>query len=291
MKINRQILLSAYEKMCLIRSFESKLLDDFSKGLLSGTTHTYTGQEAIAVAISYWINDADYIFSNHRCHGHYIAIKNDPEGLYNEILGNSTGINKGLGGSQHINNENFYTNGIQGGYMPMAIGVALHKKINKCENIVIAFIGDGTMGEGVVYESLNLASLLSVPIMIVVENNQYAQSTHIRNNLAGKIINRAKAFDIEAEEITSSNFIDLYKSFYKNVNYVRDLKKPFIQIINTYRFNAHSKGDDNRKVEEVDYFKKNFDPLLIIEKNLNQQDIIFIKNNVKERINNLSSIN
>jgi len=249
-----------YEKSVLIRKFETRLLELFSEGKLFGTTHTYVGQEATAVSSITQLNEEDIVFSNHRCHGHFLAKNDDPEGLLAEIMGKELGVCSGRGGSQHLCQGRFFSNGIQGGYLPNALGMAFAEKYNDSRAIVMAFIGDGTLGEGAVYETLNLASLWQVPLLIVVENNRYAQTTPIEQNLAGSIIKRVEAFDILAHEIESNDVAKLYPIFGSAIDYVRNSRRPFVQVVHTYRLNAHSKGDDFRDAEEIGRWHKK-DPL------------------------------
>lgn len=249
-----------YRKIVLIRKFEERLLELFSKGELFGTTHTCVGQEAIAVSVMSLLNKKDIVFSNHRGHGHYLAKSNDPLGLLAEIMGRDIGVCGGRGGSQHLCNDGFYSNGIQGGYLSNALGMAFAEKYRGTGNIVVAFIGDGTFGEGSVYETMNLASLLQVPLLIVVENNRYAQTTPIQMNLSGSIIGRAQAFDISSSQVESNDVSVLYPIFSDVISKVRENQSPFIQVIKTYRLNAHSKGDDFRDQSEIDLWKKK-DPL------------------------------
>jgi len=277
------VLYSLYEKMFLIRSFETLLLELFSSGKLFGTTHTYVGQEANAVSVISNLEENDVVFSNHRCHGHFLAKENDPDSLLAEIMGRENGVCAGRGGSQHLCRNNFFSNGIQGGYLPNALGMAFSEKYNMTGNIVVAFIGDGTLGEGTVYETLNLASLWSVPLLIVVENNRYAQTTPIEHNLAGSIIDRAKAFDISAGEIESNDVSALYPRFSKIIEKVRTFMVPHVEIIHTYRLNAHSKGDDFRDREEIAYWRKK-DPLLYAEKMIPERIRTQIENGVLERL-------
>ncbi len=189
--------LQLYRTMLLIRRFEERLLDEFSAGRLVGTTHAYIGQEANAAGIFSELSPEDVIFSNHRCHGHFLAYGGDLYRLAAELMGKATGLVGGRGGSQHIHWKNFYSNGIQGGIVPVATGMALAEKASGSGNIVAVFLGDGTLGEGVVYESLNIASLWSLPILFVVENNRYAQTTPISLAMAGSIPARFSAFGIE----------------------------------------------------------------------------------------------
>ena len=272
-----------YEKMFLIRKFEEMLLNLFSEGKLFGTTHTYTGQEAIAVTVMEHLFSNDVVFSNHRCHGHFLAKENDPEGLLAEIMGREKGVCGGRGGSQHLHKNNFYSNGIQGGIVANALGMAYAEKYHQTNNIVTVFMGDGTWGEGISYESLNMASLWSVPLLVVVENNRYAQSTPVELNLAGSIIQRAKAFDIDANEIESNDVTVLYPIFKEAVKFVREKQKPFVQIVNTYRLNAHSKGDDDRLKSEIKKWWKK-EPLMYLEKKISKKDLQEIKFSVEQRL-------
>jgi TPP-dependent pyruvate/acetoin dehydrogenase alpha subunit len=243
--------LEIYKEMYRIRLFEETILDLFTKNRLFGTTHTYIGQEAIAVAAIKSLNDNDFIFSNHRCHGHFLAYSKRMDILLAEIMGRADGVCQGIGGSQHICYKNFYSNGIQGGIVPNATGMAFAEKIKGTGNIGINFIGDGTLGQGIVYESLNMASLYQIPILYVIENNQYAMSTKISDAMAGTIGDRLKAFNIEYDETNSNDVSELTILFEKDVNFVRKYGKPYCQIINTYRFSPHSKGDDFRDPYEV----------------------------------------
>jgi len=251
-----------YEKIYLIRYFEETILKLFSKGKLNGTTHAYIGQEANAVAIMSAITNNDIIFSNHRCHGHFLSYTNNPRGLMAEMMGLENGVCGGKGGSQHIHYGNFYSNGIQGGIIANAVGAALAEKINKSGNITIVFLGDGTLGQGIVYESLNIASLWEIPILFILENNYYAQSTPSRLQIAGEISKRAEAFSIKTIESTSNDVKDIYPIIKKSVNYVKEKQIPYFLLLNTFRLCHHSKNDDNRPRSEIEKWKKK-DPILI----------------------------
>jgi len=272
-----------YKKMVLIRKFEELLLDLFSKGKLFGTTHTYVGQEAIAVSVMAHLNEADVVFSSHRCHGHFLAKEDDPEGLLAEIMGRKNGVCGGRGGSQHLHKNNFYSNGIQGGTVANALGMAFAEKYNQTGNIVVSFMGDGTWGEGISYEAMNMAAIWSVPLLVVVENNRYAQSTPVELNLAGSILQRVQAFDIEADEVESNDVAVLYPKFEEAVRFVREKQKPFVQIVNTYRLNAHSKGDDDRSKDEVKKWWKK-EPLQYLETKISKEDIKQTKHSVEKRL-------
>ena len=259
------------------------LLELFNNGHLSGTTHAYIGQEANAVAILSSITNNDIVFSNHRCHGHFLSYTNNPKGLMAEMLGLESGVCGGKGGSQHLQLGNFYSNGIQGGIVANSLGMAFSEKHKKTGNIVVAFMGDGTWGEGISYEALNMSSLWKVPLLIVVENNRYAQSTPVKLNLAGSILQRVQAFDIKANEVESNDVTVLYPKFEEAVRYVREKQKPFVQIVNTYRLNAHSVRDDNRSKDEViKWWKK--EPLHYLETKISKEDIKQVKFSVEKRL-------
>src|SRR5512139_1698674 len=157
-----------YERLYTIRRFEETLLENFPKGVFFGTTHTSLGQEANAVGVLSHLRAGDVVFSNHRGHGHFLASGGDPRSLFAELMGRSTGVCGGRGGSQHLQWGNFYSNGVQGGIIPVATGMALAEKLKGTSSLVVAFLGDGTLGEGVVYESLNMAALWKAPILYVV---------------------------------------------------------------------------------------------------------------------------
>jgi 2-oxoisovalerate dehydrogenase E1 component len=235
----------------LIRSFEERLLKLFSEGKLFGTVHTCIGQEFTGVAVASQLIDGDLMVSNHRCHGHYLARTGDANGLMAEVMGRISGICGGRGGSQHICAHGVYSNGIQGGMTPVSAGMALAQKLNQTGNIVVTFIGDGTLGEGTLYETLNIISKWDLPMMIVLENNLYAQSTSQSLTLAGEICARAEAFGIDSYHGSTANPRALQKQMAEAVKRVRGESRPAFFRIDTSRLMAHSKGDDDRPKDEL----------------------------------------
>ena len=167
--------LSLYERAMTIRSVEQKLLDLFAEGKLVGTVHTCIGQEFTGVAVCGALLPGDLVYSNHRCHGHFLALTDDVSGLLGEVMGKPSGVCGGRGGSQHLCSKGFFSNGIQGGIAPVAAGLAMTLKLRKPGYIGVVFIGDGTLGEGVIYETMNIASKWQLPLLIVLENNLYVQ--------------------------------------------------------------------------------------------------------------------
>lgn len=254
--------LDLYRCMYLIRQFEERALAEFSTGKLFGTTHAYIGQEADAAALFAALGPDDVIFSNHRCHGHFLAYGGDPYRLAAELMGRATGLVGGRGGSQHIHWRNFYSNGIQGGIVPVATGIGLAEKAKASGAISVVFLGDGTLGEGALYESINIASLWQIPVLYVVENNRYAQTTPTELAVAGSMADRFKAFGIETWEAASSDVLTLLPVAREAVDHARS-GGPAACILHTYRFSAHSKGDDPRDPAEIAKIRAEHDPLTI----------------------------
>jgi 2-oxoisovalerate dehydrogenase E1 component len=251
----------ALEQMLLIRAVEERLLALFSEGKLFGTTHTCIGQETCAVAVIGAIDrQRDIVFSTHRCHGHFLAYTDDPDSLIAEIMGRRSGACGGRGGSQHLCTRNFYSNGVQGGIVPVATGMALAEKRKGSGAITVCFFGDGTLGEGVIYEAFNMASLWQAPILFVLEHNQYAQSTPTALTTAGDVVARAAAFGIAADRRPADDPVALTAHVRGVVEQVRREGRPFFQVLDTYRLAAHSKGDDDRTAEELEQHRSR-DPL------------------------------
>jgi 2-oxoisovalerate dehydrogenase E1 component len=281
------------EEAILIRRVEESFLELFSQGKLNGTVHTCVGQEFSAVSFAGQLSENDFIFSNHRCHGHYISFTKDYEGLIAELMGKEIGTCGGVGSSQHLCKNNFYSNGIQGGIVPVAAGMALANKLRKNDSIGIVFIGDGTLGEGVVYETMNIVSKWEIPLIIVCENNRYAQSTAQDHNLAGDILDRAKAFGIETRHSNTWDAEGIVDDAKKSIDDVRNTQKPIFHLVDTYRLNPHSKGDDHRDQSEIDKHREK-DPIVLYEQeNPNEYKKILEKINEKiyAHIEKIESLN
>lgn len=250
-----------YRRLFRIRRFEETVLDAFPKGAFYGTTHTYLGQEANAVGVLAHLNDGDVVFSNHRCHGHFIAYGGDLRALFAELMGKATGVCGGLGGSQHLHWKDFYSNGVLGSTAPIAVGTALAEKSKGSPAVAVLFLGDGALGEGVVYESLNIASLWRAPILFVIENNRIAQTTPIELALAGDIPGRFAAFDIPARQLDSSDVQEIAAAAEDELDALRSEPGPRALILHTARFGPHSKGDDTRDAAYVAQLRAERDPL------------------------------
>jgi len=236
-----------YRLACAIRSFEQLLLDQFALGRVAGTTHTCIGQEIAAVAVTAALDRTrDCVFSNHRGHGHFLAYCGEVFPLLAEIFGRPDGVCGGRGGSQHLHLRNFYCNGVLGGSVGNAVGVAFAEKQRRDGAVTCAWLGDGSFGEGVVYEAMNIASLWRLPILFAVEANGIAQTTPTEQQLAGDLARRCGAFDIPVEEISGTDVMQTLAAAARAVDAVRAEQRPRCLISRAARLGPHSKGDDTR---------------------------------------------
>jgi len=235
-----------------IRRFEHALLDLFSRGKLNGTTHTCIGQEYIPVALRTLLREDDMELSNHRGHGHYLARFEDFEGLLAEIMGKEGAVCNGVGGSQHLYNGRYLSTGIQGQGLPVACGVAYHVKQKRDGRLVLFHMGDGTWGEGSVYEALNIAALWTLPLVVAVENNHISQSTRVEDQMAGTIEGRVKGFGIAYQKITSSDISQIREALKTPFERARAQCETLVVEFETRRLGPHSKGDDTRSEDELE---------------------------------------
>jgi len=274
-----------YEQMLLIRRFEENLTDLFRRGLLSGTTHCCIGQEAVAVGVLSAMTQDDIVVSNHRGHGHFLAYTDDVEGLTAEIMGRESGVCGGRGGSQHLHAGNFYSNGITGGMVPVATGMAFAEKEKGSGRKTVAFLGDGALAQGVVYESWNMASLWKLPILYVIENNLYAMSTHLSVHLSGTMEKRAQAFDMNVTEISGNEVEDVRDTVLGLSKEMTQGLAPQVLICNTYRHCGHSVRDDSSyqpSEESEEWLQK--DPIELAGERLQPREKADIRNRVEDRI-------
>lgn len=250
--VDEELLERFFKKMSLIRAVEDSLLAVFETGAIRGTVHTCIGQEGIAVGVIEALDcERDIVCSNHRGHGHFLALTGDAEGLISEILGLDSGVCRGVGGSQHLHAPNFYSNGILGGMAPVAAGMALAEKMADSAAIVCTFHGDGAFGEGIVYETMNIASLWSLPLLICVEYNGYAQSTASELEHAGSLAQRAVPFGIPVNSVDGNDVAAVHDVASQAVARIREGRGPELLFCETYRLAPHSKGDDNRSPAEL----------------------------------------
>src|SRR5579884_1164069 len=234
-----------------IRAFESSLLTLFKQGLLAGTVHTCIGQELCAAALHpHLVPGKDAFFASHRGHGHYLAHGGPADALLAELAGREGALCLGRGGTQNLLYQRFFSAGIQGGGAPIAVGYAWAARRRGENAIAVAQLGDGTLGEGTVYEAFTFAAWLGAPVLFLLEHNGWAQSTDVTTTTPGDIFQRAAGFGLEADYCDDRDPSLLYERLGRAVAVVRR-GQPFLQVIQTRRLMAHSKGDDNRPQEYV----------------------------------------
>ena len=257
--VDPEILLRYYRTMLLIRRVEERMEQVFLEGVISGTCHPCTGQEAVAVGACAALLPTDYIVSNHRGHGHFIAKGGDPRRIMAEVFGKATGYSAGRGGSQHMASFQIGflgSNGITGGGIPIATGAALSLQIQKRSEIVGCFFGDGAANQGACHEAMNMAAVWKLPIVYICENNLYAMSTSFREAFAiTDIAQRAPAYGMPGEIVDGNDVLAVREAVAKAAERARTGGGPSLVECKTYRFSDHSRGDPReyrpRKEEEA----------------------------------------
>ena len=257
-----QLLERLYRSMRLIRAFEEKIDALRTSGQLQGSAHLYVGQEAVAAGVCERLNADDYVASTHRGHGHAIAKGVDVSRMMAELYGRATGTNKGKGGSMHIADTSvgmLGATGIVGAGTPIALGAALSAKTRKTRQVAVAFFGDGAMGQGPIYECLNMAAIWKLPLIFVCENNGYAESTSAEYALSTRdLARRAEAFEIPSQIVDGQDVFAVYAAAGLAVERARAGEGPSFLECKTYRYYGHFLGDDPlryRTREEETYFR------------------------------------
>lgn len=261
MNLDNEQLLSMYEEMIKIREFESQVDKFIKRGEITGTTHLYIGEEAVAVGAIRALKDEDYITSTHRGHGHCLAKGADVKGMMAELFGRETGICKGRGGSLHIadmSTNNLGANGIVASGIPIAVGAGLTMKMQDRDEVVLSFFGDGAINRGAFHESVNLASIWDLPVIFMCENNQYGMSVSIDYAASpDDLSKRSVAYDIPGKTIDGNDVEVVYDSVEEAAKRAREGEGPTLLVAETYRYKGHSKSDNlaYRTKEEEQYWK------------------------------------
>lgn len=243
-------LLRMYGQMVAIRLFEEQVNDLYTRALMPGLAHLYIGEEAIAVGICSALRSDDYITSTHRGHGHCLAKGASPDRMFAELLGKEAGYCRGKGGSMHIADPatgNLGANAIVGGSAAIATGAAFSAKRLGNGRVAVCFFGEGALGQGVLYESMNLAQLWKLPVIYVCENNTYNEYTHYSETTAGDVLARAKAFGIHAEKVDGQDVRAVYAAAKGVVQRAREGNGPAFLLCDTYRYRGHHVGDVSRE--------------------------------------------
>ena len=239
-----------YRRMLTIRLFEEQVNDLYTRALMPGLAHLYIGEEAVAVGICAALQRDDYITSTHRGHGHCLAKGAAPDRMFAELLGKEAGYCRGKGGSMHIADPasgNLGANAIVGGSAGIATGAAFSAKHLGTKQVAVCFFGEGALGQGLLYEVMNLARLWDLPVIYVCENNLYNEYTHFSETTAGDILARPAAFGIPAESVDGQDVRAVHATSRRIVDQVRSGKGPAFLLCNTYRYRGHHVGDVNRE--------------------------------------------
>ncbi len=265
-RFNERNLVEILEKMHLIRLFEEKVANLVENGEVIAPVHLYIGQEAIAAGVCQTLEKEDYVFSNHRGHGHYLAKGGNALELMAEILCRESGCSKGRGGSMHIVAPDFGilgTSSIVGGSIPIGTGAALASKIRGSNRMSVTFLGDGAVDEGVFYESLNFATIYNLPVFFVIENNQYASHLHLKFRQKIKHLSKyGEIFGIKSKTIDGNDALEVYENALQAVDYIRSGNGPFILecMVNRWRGHVGPRWDTNvglRSQEQIDEWVRN----------------------------------
>jgi len=260
--------LRIYRRMQMIRLFEEQVNELYTRALMPGLAHLYVGEEAVAVGICEALRADDYITSTHRGHGHCLAKGARPDRMFAELLGREAGYCRGKGGSMHIADPatgNLGANAIVAGSAGIATGAAFSAKHKGQQQVAVCFFGEGALGQGVVYEVMNLAALWKLPVLYVCENNLYTEYTHFTETTAGDVLARGPAFGVPAESIDGQDVRAVHSVATRLVERARQGQGPAFLLCNTYRYSGHHVGDINREYyrskQEEQEWKTRRDPI------------------------------
>ena len=276
--MDKETLLDWYRQMVLIRRFEQRSAELYQQGKIGGFLHLYIGQEAVAVGAVGARQEGDHVITAYRDHGHALAVGSDPQGLMAELLGKTTGVSKGKGGSMHLADVSLnYWGGyaVVGGHLPLATGLALAEQYRETDNAVLCFLGDGATNIGYFHESLNLSGVWELPVVWIVENNQYGMGTAVdRASAVSDLTKKATAYDMEGASIDGMNILEVHEATTKALQAIRDGEGPqFLEMV-TYRYEGHSMGDPlrYRTKDEVEKWRED-DPIGILERHLLSEEM------------------
>lgn len=269
--ISKEQWLRFYRQMLKIRLFEEQVNDLYRSAKMPGLAHLYIGQEAVAVGVCEALRSDDYITSTHRGHGHCLAKGASVDKMFSELLGKVDGYCRGKGGSMHIADQergNLGANAIVAGSTGIATGAAMSAKLRGSDQVAVCFFGEGALGQGLLYECMNMAALWNLPVIYLCENNLYNEYTHYNETTAGTIEARAKAFGIPTESIDGQDVELVHRATVRLVKRARKAEGPSFLLCNTYRFYGHHVGDIDRAYyrakKEEEEWKSRRDPLTLL---------------------------
>ncbi len=285
-------LLHWYKEMLSIRRFEEKAGQLYGMGLIGGFCHLYIGQEAVVVGVQSVLKPIDSVITAYRDHGHMLACGMDAKGVMAELTGRAGGYSRGKGGSMHMfsREKNFYGgHGIVGAQVPLGAGLAFAHKYKNDGGLCATYFGDGASNQGQVYESLNMAAIWKLPVLFIIENNQYAMGTSVKRSAAGELYRRGEGYDVPGKQVDGMDVLAVREAAAEAVEYIRSGRGPMLLEIKTYRYRGHSMSDPGkyRSKEEVDKYRTELDPIermkaLLTQKGYaNEEDFKAIERDVK----------
>ncbi len=289
-------LIKFYRDMLLIRRFEEKSGQLYGMGLIGGFCHLYIGQEAVVVGMQSAQTSADSVITAYRDHGHMLACGMDAKGVMAELTGRRGGYSKGKGGSMHMfsREKKFYGgHGIVGAQIPLGTGLAFAHKYNSDGGVAVAYMGDGASNQGQVYEAFNMASLWKLPVLYIIENNQYGMGTSVHRAAAGQLYKRGEGYNIPGFQVDGMDVLQVRAAAFAALNHIREGHGPLLLEMLTYRFRGHSMSDPAkyRSKDEVDNMKSERDPietiraLLLEQKHQNEEQLKAIEKSVRDEVN------
>lgn len=293
---SKEELTKFYREMLRIRRFEEKAGQLYGMGLIGGFCHLYIGQEAIAVGMQNVMQSGDEIITTYRDHGLMLSSGSDPKVIYAELMGRSTGCSKGKGGSMHMfdTEKHFYGgHGIVGAPVPIGTGIAFANKYRNNNNVCMTYFGDGAANQGQVYEAFNMAALWKLPVLYIIENNEYAMGTSVkRSSFTTELYHRGESMGIPGRRVDGMDIFEVMQAGAEALEYIRSGKGPLILEMKTYRYRGHSMSDPAkyRSREEVEEMKETRDPienlrkLLISEKHIAEDKLKTLEKEVKEEM-------
>jgi len=271
-KLDKKLALAMYREMLLIRRFEEKAGQLYGMGLIGGFCHLYIGQEAVVTGMQSCITPNDAVITSYRDHAHMLACGMDPKGIMAELTGRIGGFSKGKGGSMHMfsTEKHFYGgHGIVGAQVPLGTGIAFAHKYRGNGALSLTYFGDGSANQGQVYEAFNMASLWKLPVIYIIENNEYAMGTSVkRSHSTTELYKRGEAFGIPSKQVNGMDVAAVREAGLEAVAHVRAGKGPFLLEMKTYRYRGHSMSDPAkyRTKEELEDYKENKDPIENLKK-------------------------
>lgn len=284
-----------YQEMLLIRRFEEKAGQLYGMGMIGGFCHLYIGQEAVVVGMQKAITKEDAVITSYRDHGHILAVGVEPKFVMAELMGKAGGCSKGKGGSMHMFDpkKNFFGgHGIVGAQVSIGTGIAFAMKYQNTNNLCLAYYGDGAAHQGQVYESFNMAALWKLPIIFIIENNEYAMGTSVaRSTASTELYKRSEPFGIRSRQVDGMNILAVYEAAKEAVDYVRANQGPALLEMKTYRYRGHSMSDPGkyRSKDELTKMKDDRDPIenlknYLLEQHISIEEFKEIEKTIKQQI-------